>query len=107
MEVICSWEHICQRGCGSRPGIKIAQPGPRRALRSQLLVRSPEIHTLLLFGVASDTPLSRISSVDITSYSKNAPGLGSKGTASVLYPCPGEGQPCHESQTLASNFPSS
>lgn len=28
MEVICSWERICQRGCRTRLGVKIAQPGP-------------------------------------------------------------------------------
>lgn len=56
------------------------------------------------FGVASDPPLS---SADITSCSKNAPGLGSKGAASVLHSCPGGGQPCHEIQTRAWTFLSS
>lgn len=53
------------------------------------------------FGVASDPPLSRISSVDITSCIKNAPGLVSKGTASVLHPCPGGGQQRCKSRTPA------
>lgn len=49
-------------------------------MHSRVSVGRPGIHTLLLLGWPQTTPFSRISSGDITSCSKNVPGLASNGT---------------------------
>lgn len=75
MEVICSWERVCQRGCGTGPAVKIT----RATRAAPAAAGEPPEPRPAAFEVAPDTPLSRVYSADITSCIRNAPGVGSEG----------------------------
>lgn len=98
MEVICSWERICQRGCGTGPGVKIARTGPSHACRSGCRWGAPRATSCFFWGGLRPPSEQGF----FCRCFKNAPGAASEGSS--LTALPRGGQPRRERQSRARIF---